>query len=639
MAAQLQFRILGVLEASRNGRLVALGSLKQRALLALLLLNPNEVVSIERLVEDLWPSDRPTTARNNVEVYVSRLRNALGRDVLLTHTPGYMLHVERQGLDASRFEQLVAAARDAADAESASDLLAEALALWRGPPLVDFAYEPFAQPEIARLEELRVRALEERIDADLALGRDAELVPEIERLIADSPYRERAWEQLMLALYRAGRQADALTAFQDARRRLVSELGIEPGPALQRLERQILSQDPALEGKDLHHRVAVADGPQVRATERDYRERPADASGPDRLGGIAMEERGQPAAPPDDADIPGRAPPHRLGRRKLLSGAAALLLAGIAALIAVLALTDGPKGFSHVDPNHVGVIDPKTNRIVDEIQVGLRPGPIAVGYGAVWVGNLDDRTVSRIDLKTKAVRTITLNDRTPTGIAVGAGAVWVAHGLLGTVSRIDPAYKVVTKLIRVTRRPPGAVGPSSGAVTVGPGSVWVSFFPSTVAKINPQTERVVTQTRVASPIDLAYGLGADDLWVATETVAAEGLLRFSPFALERPVQIVGIPSLPAAVSALRDYAWVTSPDANVVSRVQTRRAGVLPVAVPGGPSGVAAGAGAVWVTDRDGTVSRLDPKGARVDATIRVGNAPARVAVGGGSVWVTVQRR
>jgi DNA-binding SARP family transcriptional activator len=187
MAAPLEFRILGSLEASRHGCAVALGSARQRALFAVLLLHANEIVPIDRLIEDLWPDDRPATARNNVEVYISRLRRVLGRDVLLTCAPGYLLRVDPNQLDATRFENLLAAARAAADPGSASRLLADALALWRGRPLADFEYELFARAEISRLEELRLQALEERIEAELAQGHAGELVPELERLVAENP--------------------------------------------------------------------------------------------------------------------------------------------------------------------------------------------------------------------------------------------------------------------------------------------------------------------------------------------------------------------------------------------------------------------------------------------------------------------
>ena len=229
----MEFRLLGPLEVSERERLVALGGLKQRSLLAILLLHANELVSTDRLHAELWGDAAPVTAAKSIQVYVSRLRKELGADRLTTRAPGYVLHVDASELDLARFERLREEARRA-EPTAAARKLREALALWRGGALADLAYEPFAQTEIARLEELRLVALEERIDADLATGRDAELIGELEALVAEHPLRERLRGQLMLALYRSARQAEALHAYQVARRELSDELGLEPSGELKR---------------------------------------------------------------------------------------------------------------------------------------------------------------------------------------------------------------------------------------------------------------------------------------------------------------------------------------------------------------------------------------------------------------------
>jgi DNA-binding SARP family transcriptional activator/class 3 adenylate cyclase len=233
-----------------RGRLVPLEGAKVRALLAVLLLHPNEVVPSDRLIDDLWSGSPPSTAPNALQVYVSHLRKVLGREALLTRPPGYLLRVEPDQVDAVRFERLIEEARVAlADGrpEQALATLEDALALRQGTPLADFVYEPFAQGEINRLEEVHQAALEDRFEAYLALGRGADLVGELETLVAEHPLRERVRGQLMLALYRSGRQAEALELYQNTRRLLVDELGIEPSPSLQRLESAILRQDPSLE--------------------------------------------------------------------------------------------------------------------------------------------------------------------------------------------------------------------------------------------------------------------------------------------------------------------------------------------------------------------------------------------------------
>ncbi|MGH3082927.1 MAG: ATP-binding protein [Gaiellaceae bacterium] len=258
----IEFHVLGPLEVVRQGRALQIGAGKQRALLAVLLLHANEVVSTDRLIDELWGARPPATAPKIVQGYVSQLRKAFaaqsdgdepasgGRDLLLTRAPGYVLRLEQGQLDVERFEALSAkgrAALAAGAAHDASNFLREALDLWRGPALADFAFDAFAQEEIARLEELHLATLEERIDADLALGRHADLVPELEALVGRHPLRERPRGQLMVALYRCGRQAEALQVYQETRRALVQELGLEPSRGLQELEQEILRQDSSLD--------------------------------------------------------------------------------------------------------------------------------------------------------------------------------------------------------------------------------------------------------------------------------------------------------------------------------------------------------------------------------------------------------
>jgi predicted ATPase/DNA-binding SARP family transcriptional activator len=253
--ALLEFGILGPLEVRRNGRVVPLHGRKQRALLALLLLHANEVVARERLIDELWSDQPPETATNTLQVHVSQLRKALAGDgvdaaaTLATRPPGYVLSVAAEQVDAYRFERQVAAAAEArrrGGSSAASALYAEALAAWRGPALADLASEPFVAPDVARLEELRLGATEERIECELELGHHAEVVPEIEALVEQHPLRERLRLQLMLALYRSDRQADALAAYHDARTKLDDELGIAPSQALSDLQRSILRQDETI---------------------------------------------------------------------------------------------------------------------------------------------------------------------------------------------------------------------------------------------------------------------------------------------------------------------------------------------------------------------------------------------------------
>jgi DNA-binding SARP family transcriptional activator len=251
VARNLEFRVLGPLEAQVEGRPLPLPGRLPRLILATLLLERGRPISADQLVDVLWAADQPKTARNALQVHVSQLRKSLGEThVIASAAAGYAIVLERDELDLERFERLTgegARLLAAGDAEGAADRLRSALELWRGPALADLRYEASLQPAIHRLEELRMHALERRLDAELALGRHASLVPELEELVAAQPLRERLHAQLMLALYRSARQADALAAFRAARRAFAQELGLEPSPTLRRLEQAILAQDPALE--------------------------------------------------------------------------------------------------------------------------------------------------------------------------------------------------------------------------------------------------------------------------------------------------------------------------------------------------------------------------------------------------------
>src|SRR5262245_39074375 len=457
----MEFRVLGPLEIVDDGRPLRLGSGRQLALVALLLLHANEAVSVDRVVDELWGESAPPTAAKIVRNSVSLLRRELG-DRLVTEPPGYLLRVEEGELDSERLERAV----ESGDFEALTD----ALALWRGEPLSQVAYEPFAQAEIARLRELRLAALQARAEAQLALGRHASAVPDLEKLVQEHPLGERPAELLMLALYRSGRQAEALDVYRRTHRALGDELGIEPGPGLRELERKILTQDESL---------------------------------------------GAPA--PTALARPARR------RRPLALVAAALVLAAIA-VAAFLAIDDSASRLGEVPPNYVGMIDPGTNTIVKAVPVGLRPGPVAAGGGWVWVGNLQDRNLTKIDPRRQTPGgDVSLGDRTPTGVAFGAGATWVAHGPRGELSRVDPRFGRVTDTIRVTGRS------SEGSVAVGERSVWAVYGNSTLARVRPVGVRPAGSALTgASPTAVVEGGGA--VWVVNSGDAT--VQRFDPSTFE-----------------------------------------------------------------------------------------------------------
>jgi DNA-binding SARP family transcriptional activator len=261
----LEYRLLGPLEVAGD-HLVQLGGPKQRATLAILLLSANRVVSVDRLADDLYAGAAPVTALKQVQRQISELRKALGSaSTIETRSPGYTIRLVPDQLDLSVFERLTAEALDVYEPERAAELLRRALGLWRGPPLADLTYEPFTRAPIERLEALRLAALEQRIEAELEFGRHGELVAELEQLVAENPVRERFRAQLMLALYRSGRQAEALEAYRRTRQALIADFGIEPTPALRQLEQQILAQDPSLQPRrsNKHRLVRPVDPPRA----------------------------------------------------------------------------------------------------------------------------------------------------------------------------------------------------------------------------------------------------------------------------------------------------------------------------------------------------------------------------------------
>jgi len=339
-------------------------------------------------------------------------------------------------------------------------------------------------------------------------------------------------------------------------------------------------------------------------------------------------------APPTEALEATLAPP--LWRRRTVVAGAALVLLALIATALFVATRDSTGGLSGVGPNHVGIIDPKTNEIVDEIQVGIRPGPVAVGGGSVWVGNLDERTLTRIDAKRRvSAGTFPLERRTPTGLAVGLGAVWVAHGALGTLSRIDPQFGEVSTPIRIAGE---ALGSNNGSVTVGAGSVWAVYGDSTLARIEPGRGNVTDRTFAGSdPAGVAVESGY--VWVVNtdnSNVQRYQPATFSAGPLGTPISVG---RRPTAIASGEGALWVANTGSDTVTRVDP---GTPPttddIPVGDAPVAVAVGSGAVWVANAgNGTVSRIDPATGEVVETIDIGNTPTGIAVGQGVVWVTVQ--
>jgi YVTN family beta-propeller protein len=624
----MEFGVLGPLEVRAGSQAIPLGGAKQRALLAALLLHANEVVSRARLIDGLWGEEPPVTAAHTIETYVSRLRRVMhdagSRDALITRSPGYMLRIDPAELDLNRFEDLSREGRLAlADGhpDMAAERFRQALALFRGPPLDDVAFFPFAQAELGRLAEMRLAALEDRIDADLAARKSAELVGELEALVTAYPLRERLHGQLMLALYRAGRQADGLDAYRRARQYLAEELGVEPGAALRQLEHAMLVHDPALE--------AVSPGTAPGAAKIPSRVASAAGAGPAPPRAPAVRGAGRP--PAGRAQMPEPPPPAiggaGRGRPAWRSAVLPVALVLLASLVVVGVSTAvhgraGRPGVVHGDA--MGIIDPATGTVEGTVPLAASAGQIAAGAGSVWVTNFAEHTVTRIE--DGAVREVIRVGSGPSGIAVGHGAVWVANSLDGTVARIDPGTSQVVQTILVGDGPSG--------IAYGQGAVWVANAGDrTVAKIDPRTGRVTRRVGLdVNPTGLAVGAGS--VWVTSQS--ADEVLRISPDG--RDVDTVRVGGGPGAIAAGPRAVWVANSLDGTVSRIDPSRDVVTAtLAVGNDPSGLAVSPDAVWVTDGfHGTLTRIDPATPAVARTVRVGDRSAAVAVVGGAIWVVV---
>ena len=576
----LEFRILGPLAVLDGDRTIGLGGARQRAVLAILLLHRGETVSVDRIVDLMWGEQPPATAVKTVQVYVSHLRRALAEDVVVSSSGGYALAVDPERIDALRFERLLDEGRGAlADDHPAraAELLHSALALWRGPALGDLAYERFAQDAAARLEELRLAAVEERIEADLRLGRHAKLVAELEGLVREQPLRERLRAQHMLALYRSGRQADALESFRDARRSLVDDLGLEPSKELRELEQAILAQDPAL-------------------------------------------------------DAPARRPPPApAGRRRGL----ALVGAGIAlaAAAAGVALSSSSPDVAVV-PDSVAVIDPESDLIVADVPVGIRPEAIVADGRSIWVANASDGTVSQIDVRKRRVVATVAPGIAADALVADAGSAWIADTGRGRAVRVDADIGTVADSVRFPTR---AELEFSAAPTSPTGSLWVPDVPlAAVFRLETGRKRVSARVDVGNePAGVALDDGA--VWVSDSI--ENNVRRIVPAGAGAVTDTIPVGNGAGPIAAGEGAIWVANSRDGTVSRIDpATRAVTATIEVGRLPSGIAVGAGSVWVANSlSGTVSRIDPRADRVAKTIGVGGAPQSVVMAEGRLWVSIQ--
>ena len=584
----MEFRILGPLEVEENGRSLAPGGRRARALLAVLLIHANQPVSADRLVDEVWGDELPENAAKSLQIHVSRLRKALGNERLRTSAGGgYALVVEPDELDRDRAEELVRRGRhelDARDADAAASAFAEALALFRGRPLEEFAAEAFAHAEIARLEELRLAAAEGHADAKLALGHGPSIVGELESLVAMHPLRERLREQLMIALYQAGRQADALAVYADTRRRFADELGLEPGPSIRELERRVLNHDPALAAR----------------------------------AGAALRPR--------------RRPTRGISRRL---AAAAVMVAVVAVGVAAWASGSDTK----LPERSVGVLDPETLDLKATVSLPETPSDIAVSRRAIFAGIPGRRSVVALDPGSLATAVLGTAVR-PARLAAGSEGVWLLETRTRRVALLgsDRVYTI--------GEAPGRGTTSMDAFAAAAGSVWLAERDAELVF------RLVLRTGRSTQIDnggrdsffegdarRAVAIGAGSVWASNPVSDFSGtdrLGRVSRIDLRtgKVTARIRLPAPPIAIAADEGAVWVGLDRGQTLWRIDPHdQVAAAAVAVGSAISDLAVGEGAVWALSRDGTVSRIDPSTNSVTSRVQLGRGRA-IAAGHGAVWV-----
>ena len=574
----------------RDGdRVLRLGGVKQRSVLAMLLLRMGEVASADSLVDALWEEAPPEDATTALQQHVSRLRRALEpHEVVLTRPPGYVVERSAGERDLDRFERLVDAGRRhlaAGDAEAGASTLRAALALWRGRPLGDLELEPFAAEAVTRLDEEWIEATELRVEADLALGRHDALVGELRTLVRRHPLRERLRGQLMLALYRGGRQGEALEVFAEGRRELAGELGLEPGPALRELHQSMLDQDPALD---------LGRPPAARARNR---------------------------------------------RRAL----AAAVVAGVVAVAAAL-LVDGKDEPDAVaaDRGTVVVLDAATGEIEQRVAVGRTPASIAgVAAGRVWVVDADARTLLAVDPRSGDAEALSTGG-TPAEVAVAGDAVWVGNGRpLASAQYAGPvATQVVrldadTRTTRATVELPRGRGTVSNAVenrlAATDAGVWAVTPSGGVVRIDPATSALTIEKPSLGAIAIAAG--GTGVWA----LRPDGSVLHLDETTGTVVRRVRLPTQsPVAIAVGATAAFVTSSVDATLWRVGTGGE-VGAVEVGSGVTDVAADAEAVWVANPlAGTLTRIDAASMRVTRTVSVRGLPRALTIDDGTVYAAV---
>jgi YVTN family beta-propeller protein len=620
----LELRMLGPLEAWRDGERLPLGGQRQRSVLACLLLGVGHDVSSDRIVDAVWGERPPSGVTTTLQTYVFHLRRALepqrGRGsaarVLVTVPGGYRLESAAASVDARRFEELLVAGRTVlgSDPAAAAAQLRDALSVWRGDVLSDLpSMQGVAAPAAARLSELRVDAAELWAEAELALGHQGALgaLGALDELVTQHPLREHLAALRMLALYREGRQSDALAAYGALRRRLDDELGIRPSPEIEVMHQRILCQDPALATTR-----AAAPAPPVLPT----------AAGP----------VSPPAEPDDHAVAAEVARPRGRSRRGGLRG---LSRAGWAAVVTVVALALTAlvgstllvrrADLTLLPANSIGPVDDKGLR-GDAVVLASAPTAMVSVGDAVWAIQGDTDSIVRIDRRTRAVtQTVAGIGRVPQALASAGEDLWVAAFAEGALVRFNTTTSQVVGKI--------PVGIDPAAVAVGPSGVWVANSgENTVSRVDPATQQVVAVIAVGDGPD-ALALEGSTLWVANGRSGTVSQLDTSTG--ERVAADIRVDAGPAALAVTPTDVWVANEAGQSVSRISRSTGRVQRIPVDDGPSSVVVVDDHVWVSNHDSnTVTRID-LGSNDAISVPVGGAPRALAVVDGELWAASSGR
>ena len=631
----LTFRVLGPVEVLRNGVPLDLGGRQPRSVMAILVLHANHVVRSDQLKDGLWGTRWPVGATNTVQAFIARLRRALGEHagdraaMIVTAAGGYMLRIDPEDIDLYRCQRLAAdarVARTSGDHATAAALFEEALSPWDPDPLIDVCDEDLARVEIARLQDLRLGISEERFANDLDRGRHAEILGELSMAVQCHSTSERLLETLMTALYRCGRQTDALAAYTSYRARLGEEVGLDPSPRLRRLQGQILRHDPELVGSG--RPAGAPPEPRSSLTGQDPQLRAARAS--------------PPRTPPSEGTAPGAS--HGWWRSRIVV-ATVVAAAAAVALLTALALGGGSHEPQRISPNSLLRLDPTSAEVLADVPVEdpSETELAAVPPRKVWVLSHNDQVISIVDTHTnRRTKTIggfggrQLSEQGGYSLLYADGSVWVAAANPNTVARVDPSSKRVEAVIPIPgkptllarglghvwvlshdlsqvyeidpktnrARPAGLTGPGTNGLAVGEGAIWVvNYSDDTVSKINPRTGRA--QTIPVGDAPGGIGIGYGYVWVSND---------FGPLPINSQTLSQIDPSTGRVIHTIRLCKSTTALQTDVLATH-----------------------GRIWVAcPASHSIVEVSPTDARVVRRIRAAYYPTALAVADGSVWVTI---